>query len=716
MNKVDSRRLLVVALNYAPDLTGIGKYVSEMTEWLTTEKQLTVRVVTAPPYYPAWSVAAGYSAARYRRERVGEVEVYRCPIWVPRQPRGITRILHLLSFALSSLPVLLWQAIMWRPHVVFVVEPPLGAAPGAWLAAKLCGAQAWLHVQDFEVDAAFELGLVRAGVLRRAILAAERALMRSFDRVSNISERMLARLLDKGVDGRRVFLFPNWVDMSLIHPLEDVDRLRAELGLSADTRVVLYSGNMGEKQGLELILELARRCEDPQVLFLLCGDGAVRQRLEAAAAELRNVRFIPLQPLARLNELLNLAEVHLLPQRAAAEDLVMPSKLTGIMASGRPVVATAASGSDVARIAREGGIVVPPGDGEAMASALRRLLNDAALRRQLGAAGRAYALANWEREAVLQRAFEELQSFTWQIVKNPWLLILAATAVVLLFQGTFGYLYGQWQRSEYSHGVVIPLISAYLLWRQRARFAQMRWRTSWSGVALVLVGLALYFLGRLVSITTLDAYALVIVIAGCVLGVMGREAFKVALVPIALLFLMNPIPQFFYDNLSLKLQLLSAQLGVALMRLFGVSVFLEGSVIELGNYKLQLADAGLRYLFPLMTLGVIIGYLFKGKAWTRWCLFLSTIPITVLMNSFRVGVIGILVDRFSTAQAQGFLPWFEGWVIFLVSLLLLLAEAWALLRLTGDRRSLREALTPELPASPPAAPVARARGLRQLGA
>jgi exosortase len=242
-----------------------------------------------------------------------------------------------------------------------------------------------------------------------------------------------------------------------------------------------------------------------------------------------------------------------------------------------------------------------------------------------------------------------------------------------------------------------------LLWRQRARFAQLSWHTSWSGAALALFGLAVYFLGRQASITTLDAYALVIVIAGCILGVMGWEAFRVALVPIALLFLMNPVPQSFYDDLSLRLHLLSSQLGVGLMRLFGVSVFLEGNVIDLGNYKLQATDAGLRYLFPLMTLGVIIAYLFRGKAWMRWCLFLSTIPITVFMNGFRVALIGVLVDQFGIVQAEGFLPWFEGWVIFIACLLALFAEAWGLLRITGDPRSLRQALTLELPVSPAAA-------------
>ena len=274
-------------------------------------------------------------------------------------------------------------------------------------------------------------------------------------------------------------------------------------------------------------------------------------------------------------------------------------------------------------------------------------------------------------------------------------LAVAAAAILLVFQGTFAHLYDQWQREEYSHGFLVPLVSAYLLWRRRAQFGQLSWHASWAGVALALLGLLIYFLGSLASITTLDGYALVIVIAGCVLGVMGWEAFKVALVPIALLLLMNPVPAFFYNSLSLHLQLLSSQIGVAFMRLFGISVFLEGNVIDLGTYKLQVAEAcsGLRYLFPLMTLGVIVAYLFRGRTWMRWCLFLSTIPITVLMNSLRIGVIGILVDNFGIAQAEGFLHWFEGWVIFIACFLVLLGEAWALLRLSGDRRPLRDVLS-----------------------
>jgi exosortase D (VPLPA-CTERM-specific) len=275
----------------------------------------------------------------------------------------------------------------------------------------------------------------------------------------------------------------------------------------------------------------------------------------------------------------------------------------------------------------------------------------------------------------------------------------AGIAFLLLFQNTLAYLYDVWHREEYSHGFLVPLISAFLLWQRREQFRRVEFRSSWVGVLLAAAGVAIYFLGAVASITTVDTYALVIVLMGATLAVMGWHAFRIALVPLALLFLMNPIPNFFYYNLSSQLQLISSQLGVAFMRLCGVSVFLEGNVIDLGTYKLQVAEAcsGLRYLFPLMTLGVIVAYLFKGRAWMRWLLFLSTVPITIFMNGLRIGIIGVLVDRFGIAQAEGFVHQVEGWVVFMACLAVLFAEAWLLLRLSGDRRSFREALALEVP-------------------
>ena len=402
-------RVLIVALNHAPELTGIGKYVGEMTAYLVGAG-FAVKVIAAPPYYPAWSVQAPYVAWRYEREERDGAIVWRCPLYVGNRPGGLWRIVHLLSFAVSSLPLILLQGLFWRPQVVMVIEPPLVCAPAACLAAGLAGGQAWLHVQDFEVDAAFDLGLLRSPRARALASSLERWLMQRFDVVSSISARMVERLHSKGVAQARSRLFPNWVDTTAVQPIARDNALRVELGISGPTRVALYSGNMGEKQGLELLADVARAfTPEEQVLFLFCGDGVSRSRLQHATADLKHVRFLPLQPLNRLNELLCLADVHLLPQRAGAEDLVMPSKLTAILASGRPVVATATAGTELARAAGAGGKVVPAGDAPAFVAALRELLADSALCQQLGTGGRAFAQANFDREAVLGRLAHDLR-------------------------------------------------------------------------------------------------------------------------------------------------------------------------------------------------------------------------------------------------------------------------------------------------------------------
>ena len=290
-----------------------------------------------------------------------------------------------------------------------VLEPPLMCLPGVLLAAKLSGAKPWLHIQDFEVDAAFDLGLLKSPGLRRLAIGTERWLMCRCARVSTISERMLERLDGKGIASSARFLFPNWVDTELIRPISDTSRLRDEFDVPADRIVLLYSGNMGRKQGLELIIEVAVLLSNtPDYLFLLCGDGAAREELEAQSGTLPNVRFLPLQPLERFNELLNLADIHLLPQRADAEDLVMPSKLTAMLASGRPVIATARAGSQVAEVVGGCGQVVMPGDRLAFLAAVQRLGRSPEERQRLGLAGRTFAVEHWSKHRVLSRMIDEL--------------------------------------------------------------------------------------------------------------------------------------------------------------------------------------------------------------------------------------------------------------------------------------------------------------------
>lgn len=402
-------KILLYSANFAPEPTGIGKYSGEMAAWLAAQGH-EVRVVAAPPYYPAWKLDENYRWPPWRHETWRGVRVWRAPLWVPRQPGGLARVLHLCTFALSSLPVMLRQ-VAWRPDVVLTVAPALVCAPAGWLTARLSGAQAWLHVQDFEVDVALNMGLLKGERLARGVRAAESWLLRRFDVVSTISERMRRHLLRKGVQEEATHLFINWADVDGIRPLTQPSAYRAALGLAPDTKVALFSGTLSAKQGLMVIPEAARLlAHRTDLLFVVCGNGALQAELEQAARLLPNLRLLPLQPLERLGDLLGLADVHLLPQSPEAEDLVLPSKLTGMLASGRPVLATCRADTELAEVVGRFGQVVPPGDAQALANALTELLANPTRRETLGAQAREYALRRLARDAVLQALVERMRS------------------------------------------------------------------------------------------------------------------------------------------------------------------------------------------------------------------------------------------------------------------------------------------------------------------
>lgn len=411
-------KILIHTANFAPEPVGIGKYSGEMAEWLAAEGH-EVRVVAAPPYYPTWKLDENYRWPPWRHETWRGIRVWRAPLWVPRKPGGLKRVLHLFTFALSSMPMMLRQAL-WQPDVVLTVAPALVCAPVGWLTARLCGAQAWLHVQDFEVDVALQMGLLKGKLLGRTIRAAESVLLKRFDVVSTISERMRQHLLRKGVSEERTHLFVNWADVDRIKPLTEPSTYRAELGLANSTRVALFSGSLSAKQGLMVIPQVARLlAHRHDLLFVVCGNGAMRPELERAARELPNLVLLPLQPLERLSDLLGLADVHLLPQSQDAEDLVLPSKLAGMLASGRPVLATCRAGTELASVVEKFGRVVPPGDAVAMSQALCEMMADPEHRDTLGAQARAHALLHLARDGVLNALVHHMLRPVMQTETHP---------------------------------------------------------------------------------------------------------------------------------------------------------------------------------------------------------------------------------------------------------------------------------------------------------
>ncbi|MEM7669205.1 MAG: VPLPA-CTERM-specific exosortase XrtD [Pseudomonadota bacterium] len=287
-------------------------------------------------------------------------------------------------------------------------------------------------------------------------------------------------------------------------------------------------------------------------------------------------------------------------------------------------------------------------------------------------------------------------------MRNPgfWLFALATAAAFAVFWYGFESLATAWATPEYSHGPLIPLLSLYLFLRQLKGLAPATEPVTdrWPGVILIAAALGIATIGNLARIPDIVTYAMILWIFGAVLVCFGWKRGFQFWPPVLHLVFMLPLPAFIYWQVSIQLQFISSEIGVALIRLMEIPVFLDGNIIDLGIYKLHVAEAcsGLRYLFPVMSFSYIFAVLYQGPIWHKAVLLLSAAPITVLMNSFRIGVIGVMVNQFGISYAEGFLHLFEGWVIFVSCVVILFGLARLMQRINGDRRPLGEALDLDL--------------------
>lgn len=364
-------RVLFCGEHHWPELISNGKYSGEIVDFLASRGH-RMTVVTAQPHYPEWAI---HSPARntYSRETVGGVEIHRSPLFLKRPMRGIWRLIAPATFGMFASPIILWRALVERPDVIVCVVPTMSIGPAVWVAARLVGAGTVLHVQDLEVDAALAVGHIGPGLLQRAALAAEAWLMRRFDTVITISDRMADRLRAKRVKNDRLRVIRNWVDLDAIRPLSGPNAYRRLLLLPDDSFVVLYAGAIGKKQVLHVVLDAAGKLVDrPGVRFVIAGEGPELVDLKARYGGLPNVQFLPLQPADRLCELLNLADLHVLPQDRGVADLVLPSKLGGVLASGRRLAVMADPGTELHAFLGDVGILVEPGNAEALAVAIEQ--------------------------------------------------------------------------------------------------------------------------------------------------------------------------------------------------------------------------------------------------------------------------------------------------------------------------------------------------------
>ena len=403
-------KLLVVSLNFSPEMTSTGKYTGELAEWFA-QRGHRVSAVAGMPHYPAWQVDAAYRGTGWRRERLADVDVMRTPHYVPPAGRvtALRRIWMETSFTLSSLrwwlPLLLRRE---RFDAVIAVCPPLQNAVFPRIYQWVSGTPWILHIQDFQVDAAVRLGMLRGGALGRALYALENFCLRQANWVSSITPAMCRRIEAKGAAAEQVLHLPNWADVAGIVPQPPDAEYRRQLGAAPGQVLVMYAGAMATKQGLDVVLDAAVHLQgDSRFRFALVGDGsdAPRLRQRAEALELNNLVFLPPQPQERLAALLSAGDIHLVIQKRDAADLVMPSKLTNILAAGRPAVATAEAHTALWDVLEGGGAgrCVVPESTQSLVEGLNELAADPVLRERMGTRARVYAERNLDREAILQR-------------------------------------------------------------------------------------------------------------------------------------------------------------------------------------------------------------------------------------------------------------------------------------------------------------------------
>jgi colanic acid biosynthesis glycosyl transferase WcaI len=402
-------RVIVWGINYAPEFTGIAPHSVALCEFLKQQGR-DVEMVTSFAYYPTWQKRPEDRGRLYRTDLVNEVRVHRCWHFVPARVSALKRIFHEGSFVFTST---LRALFLRRPDVFVVVSPPLLLGVAAWFVGKLKRAPFVFHVQDMQPDAAVGLGMLKQSWFTRALYGLEAFAYRHAARVSGITRGMLAAFKSKGVTESKLIYFPNAISLRSDEAPPRRGEFRKRHGFADNEFLAVYAGNLGVKQGLEVLLETAALLREQRIRFLICGDGAQRDALATRAREMKlpNFSMLPLQAGLDYRALLVDADVCFITQQAGAGNSFFPSKLLGLLAESKPVVTVAAPECELALSVREGnfGVNVPPGQPGELAAVLGPLAKDPHRLAEFGAAGRRY-VEQFEKGRVMQSFAEELRA------------------------------------------------------------------------------------------------------------------------------------------------------------------------------------------------------------------------------------------------------------------------------------------------------------------
>jgi colanic acid biosynthesis glycosyl transferase WcaI len=402
-------RVIVWGINYLPEFTGIAPHNVALCEFLHA-RAIDVSMVTGFPYYPSWKKRPEDRGTLYRTDHINGMSVHRCWQFVPARVSALKRIVHEASFVVASTLRLLWLP---RADVYVLVSPPLLLGVAGWFVGAIKRAPFVFHVQDMQPDAAVGLGMLKANWFTRALYWLESFAYRRAARVSGITRGMLKSFRGKGVPESKHIYFPNAIALDNGGSPSERGEFRRRHGFASQEFLAIYAGNLGVKQGLEVLLETAPLLRHPHIRILICGDGAQREALAQRIRELNlpNVRMLPLQAGEDYRALLVDADICFITQQVGAGNSFFPSKLLGLLAESKPVVTVAAPECELALSVAEGkfGVNVPPGRSRELAELLDALAQDPQRLAEYGAAGRRY-VEQFEKDAVFQNFAAELES------------------------------------------------------------------------------------------------------------------------------------------------------------------------------------------------------------------------------------------------------------------------------------------------------------------
>lgn len=393
------KHITFIGLNFYPESTAIGLYSTQLVDFLE-EQGYEISVITAFPYYPQWKIADDYQdKPRFFKEQKGNTTLYRYKQYTPKNPTFLKRVFHIIDFTIGSYFNL--RNIKQSDLVIAIVPFTSAAFLGGWVKRRL-QAKLWVHIQDFEFDAAFQSGLMQSekkagNFLYKLLMRLERYTLNKADTVSTISHYMMDMLARK--TKQPTYFLPNWVDENDINP----ETAQQHPYLTSKKFKILYSGNIGDKQDWDFFEQLIKHIDFTRFELKIVGDGAKRADIATHIEAYSGISLSPPVPYSALSDLLCSADVHILFQKPEIQDTVMPSKILGMMASNKPSIVTGHPESEVRHIMQESGsgFYNPTAQVEQVIDQLEQLVANKKKSAQMGNNARQYVLKHFSRKQIL---------------------------------------------------------------------------------------------------------------------------------------------------------------------------------------------------------------------------------------------------------------------------------------------------------------------------